>query len=90
MVRSNQRGHSDNIYCHNLTAWRRDIGEYFGGLIQGNCAIFSFLSSGGLFIAIISLSGHAWWHILTGLGASKIATGIICEFPGLNILCEGV
>lgn len=53
MVRSNQRGHSDNIYCHNLTAWRRDIGEYFGGLIQGNCAIFSFLSSGGLFIAYL-------------------------------------
>jgi len=55
----------DNMYCQNLTAWRRDIGEYFGGLIQG----------------------HAWWHILTGLGASKIGTGITYlmlskQYPG--------
>ena len=26
----------DNIYCDSLTAWRRDIGEYLGGLVQGD------------------------------------------------------
>jgi hypothetical protein len=32
---------SDNMYCDNLTAWRLDIGEYLGGLIQGDRALLT-------------------------------------------------
>ncbi|KAF8307452.1 aPHC-domain-containing protein [Clavulina sp. PMI_390] len=40
----------------------------------------------GEYVGVIS-QGHAWWHILTGIGASRLVTGIIHlmlakEFPG--------
>jgi len=45
----------DNIFCDNITFWRRNVSEYLGWISQG----------------------HAMWHILTGIGASRIAVGII-------------
>ncbi|KAF8307453.1 alkaline phytoceramidase [Clavulina sp. PMI_390] len=40
----------------------------------------------GEYVGVIS-QGHAWWHLLTGLGGSRLATGITYlmlskEFPG--------
>lgn len=37
----------DNIYCHTVRSWRRDLGLPWG----------------------VVLEGHAWWHLMTGLGA---------------------
>lgn len=30
---------------------------------------------------ILTFLGHAWWHLLTGIGASRIITGIIRKSP---------
>ncbi|KDQ18498.1 hypothetical protein BOTBODRAFT_28869 [Botryobasidium botryosum FD-172 SS1] len=36
----------------------------------------------------ISFSGHAWWHLLTGIGACRIITGVIRACYSIYFSCR--
>lgn len=63
----------DNIFCDAWTALRARFwsGESWSGL--------------GVLVGAVT-QGHAWWHLLTGLGCARMIVGTTCESTSFHAL----